>query len=61
MRNITRARSETASQEIITRLINAGYLQPAPTYDPVAVAKAIGQMKLDLRRNKNEDGGPKAA
>ena len=61
MRNITRAPSEKASHEIITRLINAGYLQPASTYDPDAVAKAIGQMKLDLRRNKNDDGGPRSA
>lgn len=49
MRNITRPPSLTASKEMVTRLISAGYLKPALRNDAGAVADAIGQMKHDLR------------
>jgi hypothetical protein len=49
MMRSTRRAHLNASHEMITQLINAGYLQPALRNDPDAIAKALGQMKHDLR------------
>jgi hypothetical protein len=40
---------QTASQELIAKLINAGYLQPALRNDPDAVTSAITRLKENLR------------
>jgi hypothetical protein len=52
------ARSEDS--EIITKLVNAGYLQPERRNDPDAVSKAIARMKLDLRIGNGGDYPPAA-
>jgi hypothetical protein len=49
---------QTASQDLITKLVKAGYLQPGRN-DAVAVANAIARLKQDLRGG-GDDGGPKA-
>jgi hypothetical protein len=51
---------QAASQELIAKLVKAGYLQPALCNEPVAVADAIARLKQDLRRGR-DDNGPKAA
>jgi hypothetical protein len=51
---------EAASQELIAKLVKAGYLQPGLCNDAVAVANAIVRLKQDLRRGR-DDEGPKAA
>ena len=35
--------------EMIAKLVGAGYLRPDQRHDPNAITKAIEQMKLDLR------------
>jgi hypothetical protein len=35
--------------EMIAKLVGAGYLRPDRRHDPNAITKAIEQMKLDLR------------
>jgi hypothetical protein len=35
--------------EMIVKLVGAGYLRPDQRHDPNAITKAIEQMKLDLR------------
>lgn len=35
--------------EMIVKLVGAGYLRPDQSHDPNAITKAIEQMKLDLR------------
>ncbi len=52
---------QTAAQELIAKLIKAGYLPPGLSDDAVAIAKAIAQLKQDLRGGGNDDRGPKAA
>jgi hypothetical protein len=48
-----------ASQDLIAKLVKAGYLQPGLCNDAVAVANAIVRLKQYLRGGG--DGGPKAA
>jgi hypothetical protein len=52
---------QTASQELIAKLVKAGYLDPGLCNDAVAVANAIARLKQDLRGGGNDDEGPKAA
>jgi len=59
MSHVIRTFHQAATQEMIARLIKAGYLQPAQQNDAAAVAKAITQMKNDLRGSGNEDSGPR--
>jgi hypothetical protein len=51
---------QTASQELIAKLINAGYLQPALRNDPDAITTAITRLKENLRGGA-DDGGPDPA
>jgi hypothetical protein len=51
---------QAASQELIAKLVKAGYLQPALCNDAVAVANAIARLKQDLRAVETT-GGPRAA
>ena len=48
MNNIVRP-SDRGSREVIAKLIEAGYLQPAQRNDADAITKAIAQMKQNLR------------
>lgn len=41
--------SQPASQELIARLVKAGYLQPAFRNDADAITTAIARLKEDLR------------
>jgi hypothetical protein len=50
----------SGDSEMITKLVNAGYLQPAQRNDPDAVSKAIARMKLDLRIGNGGDDPPAA-
>jgi hypothetical protein len=52
---------QSPSNELITKLVKAGYLEPGLCNDAVAVANAIARLKQDLRGGGNDDGGPKAA
>jgi hypothetical protein len=47
------------SHELIARLVNAGYLQPALRNDANAIARAIAKMKEDLRGRAVDDDGRK--
>jgi hypothetical protein len=49
---------QTASQELITKLVKAGYLQTARRNDADAITTAIARMKEDLRGGGE---GPRAA
>jgi hypothetical protein len=51
---------QAASQELIAKLVKAGYLEPGLCNDAVAVANAIARLKQDLRGG-GDDRGPKAA
>ena len=51
---------QAASQELIAKLVKAGYLEPGLCNDVVAVANAIARLKQDLRGG-GDDEGPKAA
>ena len=56
MSNFVRSSYQAASQELIAKLIKAGYLQPALRNDPDAVTTAIARLKEDLRGGgDNED------
>jgi hypothetical protein len=48
---------QAASQELIAKLINAGYLQPALRDDADAITTAIARMKDDLRGGGDDEGG----
>jgi hypothetical protein len=52
--------TQVASQDLIAKLVKAGYLQLGSCNDAVAVANAIVRLKQDLRGG-GDDGGPKAA
>jgi hypothetical protein len=49
MSKIDRSSLSETSQELITKLIRAGYLLPAQCHDIEAVAASIAQLKNDLR------------
>jgi hypothetical protein len=46
------------SQELIAKLVKAGYLEPGLCNDAVAVANAIARLKQDLRGG-GDDGDPR--
>jgi hypothetical protein len=50
---------QAASQELIAKLVEAGYLEPGLCNDAVAVANTIARLKQELRGG-GDDGGPKA-
>jgi len=60
MTKVTRAPPPEPSQELINKLIRAGYLQPALRHDPDAISRAITQLRAALRSG-GEDEGPTAA
>jgi hypothetical protein len=60
MSNVVRSSFQAASQELVAKLVKAGYLRPALRDDPAAVANAIARLKQDLRGG-GDDGGPQAA
>ena len=60
MSNIIGFPFQTASHEMIAKLIKAGYSLPALRYDANAITRAIAQMKQDLR-GRSRDDGPGAA
>jgi hypothetical protein len=60
MSNVVRSSFQAASQELIARLIKAGYLQPALRNDADAITTAIARLKEDLRGERDDDG-PRAA
>jgi surfactin synthase thioesterase subunit len=57
MSKVVRPLFRATSEELITKLINAGYLQPALRNDPDCITTAIAHLKEDLRGGGN-DGGP---
>jgi hypothetical protein len=59
MRNVVQY-PQAASQELIAKLINARYLQPALRNDADAITTAFARLKKDLR-GEGDDKGPKAA
>jgi hypothetical protein len=60
MSNAVRSSFQTASQELIARLIKAGYLQTTLRNDADAITTAIARLKEDLRGERDDDG-PRAA
>jgi len=58
--NVVRPNFRPAAEELITKLINGGYLQLAQRNDPDAITTAIAHLKEDLRGG-GDDGGPRAA
>ena len=59
MSNVVRSAYQAASQDLIAKLITAGYLQPALRNDADAITTAITRLKEDLRGGK-DDEGPRA-
>jgi hypothetical protein len=60
MTKVSRASPPEPSQELIAKLVRAGYLQPALRHDADAITRAIARLREDLRGG-GEDEGPKAA
>jgi hypothetical protein len=54
-------RAQSVSNEMVMKLINAGYLSWAQRNDPDAISNAIVEMKQDLRGRRYNDDGPEAA
>jgi hypothetical protein len=57
MSKVVRRPYQSASQELIAKLIKAGYLQPSLHSEPDAVTTAIARLKQNLR-GRTDDGGP---
>ena len=57
MRKVARSPYQAASQELITKLIDAGNLQPALRNDADAITTAIARMKEDLRGGEMTKAG----
>ncbi len=51
---------QAPSQDLIAKLIKAGYLKAELRTDAVAITNAIARLKQDLRGG-GQDGGPKSA
>ena len=49
------------SNEMIAKLVKAGYLRPEHRHDPDAIASAIANMKQALRSGGSDDKGPSLA
>jgi hypothetical protein len=60
MTKVVRSPHQTGSQELIAKLVKAGYLQIALRNDADAITIAIARLKEDLRGGK-DDEGPRAA
>jgi hypothetical protein len=61
MSNVIRASFQATSQELIAKLIKAGYLWPVLRHDADAITAAIARLKQDLRSGAGDDKGPRAA
>jgi hypothetical protein len=61
MTKVNRSSPPEPSQELISKLMRAGYLQPALRHDADAITRAIAQLREYLRGGAGEDEGPKAA
>jgi hypothetical protein len=60
MSKVIRSSLQKTSQELIAKLVKAGYLRPALRHDADAITTAIARLKEDLR-DGGDDRGPKAA
>jgi hypothetical protein len=60
MTKVNRASPPEPSHELISKLIKAGYLQPALQEDADAITRAIARLREALR-GRGEDEGPAAA
>jgi hypothetical protein len=49
------------SNEMIAKLVKAGYLRPEHLHDADAITSAIASMKQALRSGGGDDSGPAAA
>jgi hypothetical protein len=47
--------------EMIEKLVNAGYLRPGHRHDADAITSAITNMKQDLRNGGSDDNRPTSA
>jgi hypothetical protein len=47
--------------EMIAKLVKAGYLRPEHRHDADAITSAIANMKQDLRSDDSDDDDPAAA
>jgi hypothetical protein len=61
MSEVFRFRSQAGSDEMIAKLVKAGYLRPEQRHDADAITIAIALLKQDLRRSGNSGDGPAAA
>ena len=61
MTDIARSSYQGFSHELVARLVNARYLQPALRKDADAIAHAIAKMKQDLRGRGVDDDDPAAS
>ena len=59
MTKVVRPHFRSAAEELVTKLINGGCLQPAPRDDPDFITTAIVRLKEDLRGG-SDNGGPQA-
>ena len=50
-----------AQDELIMKLVRAGYLNSAKQHDPEAITQAIVRLKAAMRGDPAEDAGPRAA
>jgi hypothetical protein len=53
--------STRAHDELIRKLVRAGYLSLAKQYDPEAISQAIVSLKAAMRGYPAEDEGPRVA
>jgi hypothetical protein len=60
MTKVIRSPHQAASQELIAKLVTAGYLQSALCNDADDITTAIVRLKEDLR-GKKDDESPRAA
>ena len=57
MSNVVRSSFQAASQELIAKLVKAGYLPPALRHEARAITAAIARLKQDLRSRREPDSG----
>jgi hypothetical protein len=55
MSNVVRFSFQAASQELVAKLVQAGYLRPALRHDADAITAAIARLKHDLRSGGGDD------
>ena len=61
MTNIVPSPFQAGSQELIAKLIRAGYLQPTQSHDAAVVASAVARLKKYLRGARDDTGPAHAA